>query len=98
MKSVETYVWVPTWCILSAGTVLRLHRHELGDLTTGKRQSGQPDMLRVGSGRTYCCNCLRSSLSLPTSCNRMRTSPARALLKSLMYLIDHRDLSQIGAD
>lgn len=37
MKSVGTYVWIPTWCILSAGTVLRLHRHELGDLTTGKR-------------------------------------------------------------
>lgn len=36
---------------------------------------------------THYCRALLSSLSLPTSSNRIRTSPARALLKSLIYLI-----------
>lgn len=37
---------------------------------------------------TYCCNARRSSRSLPTSWRRIRTSLARALLKSFRYLYD----------
>ena len=36
--------------------------------------------------RTYYWSCRRSSLSFPTSARRMRTSLARALLKSFRYL------------
>ena len=43
-------------------------------------------VLNAEDHRTYYCRARRSSLSFPTSARRIRTSPARALLKSFKYL------------
>ncbi len=51
------------------------------------RTSGRPFLGRAqGKEDTYYCSCRRSSLSFPTSARSMRTSLARALLKSFKYL------------
>lgn len=45
-------------------------------------------MITKDGDKAYYWRALRSSRSFPTSASRIRTSPARALLKSFRYLCD----------
>ena len=88
----NAYGRLPVGGELASGAVLGLHAHKLCDLTATmpRRSYGNEHMSacdRRGIHSTYYCSCRRSSRSLPTSWRRMRTSLARALLKSLIYLM-----------
>jgi hypothetical protein len=87
------YLWLPVWRIFTTCTVLRLHGHELRYLarsdpvSTRHRHRGEA----LAEGNAHNCNARRSSLSLPTSWRRMRTSEANALLKSFKYLEEEEE-------
>lgn len=88
----NAYGRLPVGGELPSGAVLGLYAHELRDLTAtmpGRSYENKHMSAcdRRGIHSTYYCSCRRSSRSLPTSWRRMRTSLARALLKSLIYLM-----------
>jgi hypothetical protein len=78
----KTYICAPVGSILySTSTVLGFDAHEFCDLAIGSQKPFTENTVH-----TYYCKARLSSRSLPTSASKIRTSPANALLKSLMYL------------
>ncbi len=93
----KTHLGHPLWIELAPCAELGLDGHEFCDLAVHKVMGSPVGEKHAGSKRTgkaregiqhgtYYWSWRRSSLSLPTSARRTRTSPARALLKSLRYL------------
>ncbi len=79
--ALSTHLRAPFRRILSCGTMFGLNTHEFSDFTE-IRSTCYQKCIRG----TYYWRARLSSLSFPTSASKMRTSLARALLKSLMYL------------
>lgn len=87
----KAHLWPPFRRILPARPVFRFHTHEFWDLTAKTKVCLREIGDQMGA---YYWRARRSSLSFPTSASRMRTSPARALLKSFRYLWKRDEIDQ----
>jgi hypothetical protein len=85
-ERIMTYLGSPFRCVFSSRSVFRFDTHEFSDFTREVISYVGTMMTTKERDQTYYWSARRSSRSFPTSASRIRTSPARALLKSFRYL------------